>query len=75
MKPASPYLTAAEAAAYLRFPNLGAFRTFLWRRRQKGTPVPTHRRDGTLLFKEHELDAALTVERPSRQLRAVGESR
>lgn len=69
MKAASPYLTAQEAADHLRFPNLKAFRTFLWRRRKAGRPVKTHRRDGVLLFTVPDLDATLDVERP--RLRAV----
>lgn len=72
MKPASPYLTAAEAAAYLRFPTPSAFRTYLWRRRKDGNPIPTYRRCGALLFKQTELDAALDVERPRRLRKVVG---
>lgn len=64
MKPVSPYLTAADAAAYLQFPTLGAFRTFLWRRRKAGSPLRTYRRTGRLLFKVSDLDAALDEERP-----------
>lgn len=69
MKAASPYLTAAEAAEYLRFPTLAAFRTFLWRCRKDGHSVPTYRRRGTLLFKQTDLDATLDVEKP--RFRAV----
>lgn len=72
MIPASPYLTAAEASEYLRFPNVAAFRTFLWRCRQRGTPLPTYRRHGTLLFRQSDLDNALQVERP--KLRKVATS-
>lgn len=66
----SAYLTATEAAAHLHFPTVGAFRSFLWRRRQAGFPVTTYRRGGRLLFKAPDLDAALTVER-ARQPRIV----
>lgn len=71
MKPVSPFLTSPEAAEYLRFPSMGAFRTFLWQRRKDGNPVPTFRRRGKLLFKQVDLDATLDVERPTK-LRRVG---
>lgn len=64
MRPASPYLTTADAAAYLQFHTVGAFRTFLWRRRKAGSPIRTYRRTGKLLFKVSDLDAALDEERP-----------
>ena len=72
MKTTSPYLTSGEAAEYLRFPNIKAFRTFLWRRRKYGHPVPTYRRGATLLFKQSELDASLDFERPRLRLRKAG---
>lgn len=64
------YLTAVEAAAHMKFPNVAAFRAFLYRRRKAGRPITTHRRNGTLLFRPADLDAALTVER-SRPRKAV----
>lgn len=60
------YLTAAEAAAHLKFPSLGAFHTFLYRRRKAGRAVTTHRRNGRLLFRLSDLEAALTVEKAPR---------
>lgn len=65
------YLTAAEAAAYLRLPSVPSLHTFLWRRRRAGIPVTTYRRNGRLLFIESDLDAALTVERQRSALRKV----
>jgi hypothetical protein len=65
----SAYLTAVEAAAHLKFPSVGAFRTFLYRRRKAGHPVTTHRRNGRLLFIVADLDAALTVEQAPTHLR------
>lgn len=64
------YLTAGEAAAHLKFPTLGAFRAFCYRRRKAGYPVKTYRRNRTVLFLVADLDAALTVEEP-RKLRRV----
>jgi hypothetical protein len=61
MKPASPYLTAAEAAEYLKFPTRHAF--YCWRSRVQ---VKAYRRGGTLLFKQTDLDAALYEEKPAR---------
>jgi len=66
VKPASPYLTAEEAAAYLRFPSVRAFYSFRYRRR-----VRAHKRNGTLLFKQSDLDAALDVEHQPGKLRRV----
>lgn len=63
MKPSSPYLTAAEAADYLRFPSVRAF--YVWRDRHPRALL-AHRRGGTLLFKQSDLDHALDVERPSK---------
>ena len=60
----SAYLTASDAAKYLTFPNLHAFHAFLSRRRKAGKPLPTYRLNGRLRFKQIDLDAALTVERP-----------
>lgn len=63
----SPYMTAAEAACFLRFSNLKAFHSFLWRRRKAGKPVTTYRLNGRLRFSQVDLDAAMTMERPSKQ--------
>jgi len=58
----SPYLTATEAAAYLRkSPN--AFYALLCRRRKAGFPITTYRLNGRLRFKVADLDAAMTCER------------
>lgn len=70
MKAVSPFLTATEAAAYLRFSTVGAFRAFLCRRRKAGFPVPSFRRNRTLLFKEADLVSALDEQKP--RLRRVG---
>lgn len=67
MKPASPYLTAKEAAEYMRFPSVRAFYKF---RERHPDALRTHRRGGTLLFKQADLDAALDVERPAKLRRA-----
>ena len=63
MKSISPFLTTSEAAEFLLFKTVGAFRSFLFRRRGAGFPVTTHRRGATLLFKQSDLESALTVER------------
>lgn len=63
----STFLTVTEAADYLHFPTVSAFRSFLYRRRKAGRPVTTHRRGSTLLFKAADLDAALAVERSPRR--------
>jgi hypothetical protein len=67
MKPASPYLTAPEAAAYLKFPTVHAF--YCHRSRTK---LKAYRRGGKLLFKQSDLDASLYEERPERLRRVVG---
>jgi excisionase family DNA binding protein len=57
------YLTAEEAAAYLRVPSLKAFYDFLRRH-----DVPTLRRGRQLLFDRQDLDAWLrdpTMRRPA----------
>lgn len=60
---ASPYLTASEAAAYLRFvyadgsPNMNAFYQFRHR-----TKLRALRRGGKLLFLRTALDAVLEDE-------------
>jgi hypothetical protein len=59
----SPYLTAAEAAAYLKFPNVRAFYKFRARHELK-----TYRRGGTLLFKQADLDHVLDVDAPTHRL-------
>ncbi len=68
MKAASPYLTVPEAAEYLLFHKtapvdpIKAFHQ--WRyRHPKGVKV--YRRGDVLLFKQHELDAALEQRRAS----------
>lgn len=55
-------LTAAEAADFLRFPTIGAFHDFLYRRHRQNRPVRTLHRGGVLLFTETDLEAALDVE-------------
>lgn len=58
MKPSSPYLTADEAAAYLRFPNVKKFHDFRYRYPRLLT---ARRRGRILLFRQDDLDAALQV--------------
>jgi len=67
MKPASPYLTAAEACAYLRCPSMSAFYTYRHRAKLRG-----YRRGGKLLFKQADLDASLEAEPVRANLRRVG---
>ena len=67
MKPVSPYLTAAEACAYLRCPTMNAFYSYRHRARLKA-----YRRGGKLLFKQTDLDASLEAE-PT--IRVVGRRR
>ena len=50
----SPYLTAKEAAEYLRFPSVKALYAAVAR-----DGLPVCRRGGKLLFDRRELDAAL----------------
>ena len=72
MTPVSPYLTAAEAATYLRIvkadgtPNVGAFYTFRYRSKLKA-----FRRGGKLLFRQRDLDAVLEEERPTKLRRTA----
>lgn len=68
-------LDVTAAAAYLDFPSVTAFRSFLQRRRTQGRPVRTYHRGRSLRFTEADLDAALDVEeaRPLRSLKAVGQ--
>lgn len=66
MKVESPYLTAAEACAYLRCPSM---RAFYQRRYRLG--IKARRLGGTLLFKQCDLDAAFEEERPARPTKAV----
>jgi len=71
MKPASPYLTLEEAAAHVR-KTVRAFHAFLYRRRKAGFPVTVRRFGRQLLFKEADLDAAMSVEEaPRRRLRSA----
>jgi hypothetical protein len=71
---ASPFLTAAEAADFLGFTKTAptnpvkAFHN--WRYRHAGR-VKTYRRGGTVLFKQCDLEAALTVTGRSSLRRAV----
>ena len=53
-KPASPWLTAGEAAAYLRLPTVHA----LYKRVERGQ-VPAHRWGRLFRFRRSELDALL----------------
>lgn len=62
------WLTAQQAADYLKFPTVGAFHVYLHRRRKSGFPVRAYRRGRALLFTEADLDASLTCEQ-SRKLR------
>jgi hypothetical protein len=63
------YMTVPEAAAHLRFPTVGAFRQFLYRRRKAGHPVRTIRRGRILLFLKSDLDDAMPVEQAPKHLR------
>lgn len=64
----SPYLTAAEAAAYLGKTPM-AFRAFLSRRRKAGRPIRCKRIGSLLRFTVADLEAAMTVEDGPRSLR------
>lgn len=66
----SPYLTAKEAAAYLKFRSVGALYAAL-----KPQQIPVLRRGVTLLFDRAELDAWLRRERHTPQCGAVTEFR
>jgi hypothetical protein len=55
----SPYLTADEAAAELRFPSRNAF--YVWRHRHPNT-LPAYRRGRVLLFKKVDVELALEKE-------------
>lgn len=70
MKPASPFYTAAEAAAFLKFPSVRAFYRF--RARHDNQPRAT-RRGSTLLFTEADLRRVLDDERPAHRLKAVAQ--
>lgn len=61
--PISPYLTAAEAARYLRFPTVKAF--YAWR--QRHPVVCRHRGGRTLLFERAALDLAIAGQRRLRR--------
>ncbi len=65
---ASPYLTAAEAAAFVR-KTPQAFYAFLYRRRKAGRPVRTRRIGRMLLFRQADLEAEMPVEQARGQLR------
>ena len=72
----SPYLTADEAAAYLRYPTTHAFRVDI---PKKG--IPCIRRGRRLLFTAKQLDefmavasAATKPTRPSRRVRGKGKA-
>lgn len=68
MKAASPYLDSAEAAAHLHFDKTApknpvkAFHAWRYRHPRK---LKTYRRGARVLFKQHELDAAVST--PSRE--------
>lgn len=69
MKPASPYLTAQEAARYLRFDrsdgsvNMNAFYALRHRLKKAGRPLRAHRLGGKMQFRQVDLDAAYERER------------
>lgn len=58
-----PRLTAAQAIEVLGLCSVGALRSFLYRRRQAGFPVPTYRLGRSLRFERADLLAAMTKER------------
>lgn len=60
----SQYLTAAEAAEYLRFGTLHAFEGWRSRMKQAGFPLRSFPRGRKLLFKQSDLDEAV---RPVRE--------
>lgn len=69
MKAASPYLTAEEAARYLRYDrpdgtvNMNAFYVLRCRLKKAGRPLRAHRLGGRMHFKQVDLDAAYERER------------
>jgi hypothetical protein len=71
MKPASPFLTAKEAAAYLHFPSVNAFYTYRSRLKAEGHPLRCYRRGGILLFTVPDLEASLETPQPA-TLRRIG---
>lgn len=70
MKPASPYLTAKEAALYLRLerpdgsPDMNRFYCLRSRMKRAGHPLRARRLGGLMRFKQADLDSALEQERP-----------
>lgn len=66
MKPASPYRTAAEAAAYLNLPTVGAFYKLRSRMKAAGTPIKAYRMgERRIRFKEIDLERMVAPERRS----------
>jgi hypothetical protein len=61
LRKGSDWLTSAEAAEYLRFPSVAAFR--LWRRRHGIEGARRGYRGRALLFLRADLDAALGLSR------------
>jgi hypothetical protein len=62
----SPYLTAREAARYLRFSSVRAF--YAWRRRH---PVVSQQRGRALLFERRALDLAVARSQQGRFRRSA----
>lgn len=62
MKAASPYLTAAESAAYLRFDSVQGFYDFRYRLKKAGFTMRAKRRGRVLLFLQADLDRAMEQE-------------
>lgn len=63
MKAPSPYLTADEAAVYLRFDTTAPtdpVKAFHQWRYRHGSRIKTYRRGSTTLYKQIELDAAVS---------------
>lgn len=72
----SPYVTAAEAADYLRFASVAAFRQFRYRRRQAGFPIPAKRVGRCLRFRISDLEAAMSLEcEPPRRVNVLRRKR
>ena len=80
-KTSVPWLSARAAAVHLGYtdaagvPQMGAFYTFLCRRRKDGRPVKASRLGGLLRFRQVDLDAAVEPEpvlvEPTQLLRMV----
>jgi hypothetical protein len=59
----SPYMTAPEAAEFLRFPNVNAFQQWRWRHKDR---LPAYKRGRVLLFRKVDVELAVQREGAAR---------